>query len=74
MTLLKSLVAILATVIALAVFTIIYLSFQMRAEGVRAATAPVFREWTLYSPLYWLLTLALVGILSWLFRRWVFSH
>ncbi len=72
MKILKGLVATLATVIALAIFTIVYVSVQMRAEGVKAATGIVFREW-IYSPLYWVLALVLAGSLFWLFRRWVLA-
>ena len=68
---LKGLVAALMTVVMLAVATIIYLFLQMRAESVNAATIPVFREWTLNSPLYWLLMLGVVGGATLFFRRWV---
>lgn len=79
MAFLKGLVAISGMVFALAVATIVFVVLRMRAEagsssGQIGYDIKVVRTWLLYSPIYWLVLLALLGLSVWVFRRWVFSH
>jgi hypothetical protein len=67
---LKAALALAATLVAWLAYTAIFL--YVRMDGVKAATMPVFRAWTVYSPLYWILAVAVVAGMFWLLRGWVF--
>jgi len=79
---LKGLVAILGTVFTLVVATIVFVFLKMREMRAEAGSIPgpigvdikVVWIWLLYSPIYWLILLALLGLSVWVFRSWVFSH
>lgn len=78
---LKGLAAVSGTVLVLLVATIVFVFVEIRAyapnnpPGVQVGyDAKSFLVLTLYSPVYWLVVLALLGLSVWVFRRWVFSH
>jgi hypothetical protein len=76
---LKGLVAISGTVFTLVVATIVFVFLKMRAEA-GSTPGPVGYDikgvwiWLLYSPIYWPVVLALLGLCVGVFRNWVFSH
>jgi hypothetical protein len=76
---LKGLVAISGTVFTLVVATIVFVFLKVRAEA-NSIPGPVGYDikvvwiWLLYSPIYWLVVLALLGLCVGVFRNWVFSH
>jgi len=55
------------------VFTVIYVNTRMMVlpGRVKAIGLSAAREWTIYSPLYWILVTALIIAMYLLFRRWV---
>jgi hypothetical protein len=76
---LKGLVAISGTVFTLVVATIVFVFLKVRAEA-NSIPGPVGYDikvvwiWLFYSPIYWLVVLALLGLCVGVFRNWVFSH
>jgi hypothetical protein len=66
----------------LVVATIVFVFLKMREMRAEAGSIPgpigvdikVVWIWLLYSPIYWLILLALLGLSVWVFRSWVFSH
>ena len=76
MNIIKAVLSIFASVFLLIVLTIlfVYARISIESPNVKAVGLSVVKEWTIYSPLYWLLVLVLVIFLGWLFRSWVLPH
>ena len=73
--------AILVILGSVAALTFLFLAYAFRdlVEGKAAAISTraleaIATDATVYNPLYWLLLLALVAWLFWLFRGWLFRH
>jgi hypothetical protein len=48
--------------------------FMIHQELKLTGTSNSFGGMTVYSPIYWLVILVLLGLSVWVFKRWVFSH
>lgn len=70
MTILKVVLSIFVAFCVLVVFTYGWVVAQSR--GTKATGLDVLRAITIYSPLWWLLVAALVAVIWWLCRRWLF--
>jgi hypothetical protein len=70
---LRGLVVVVASTISLIVLTAIFVYARMRVEmpEVKAIGLSVVKEWTFYSPIYWILALAFVCSVYKLFKTWV---
>lgn len=73
MQILRGLVVVVASTISLIVLTAIFVYARMRVEmpDVKAIGLPVVKEWTFYSPIYWILVLAFVWSVYRFFKTWV---
>ena len=73
MQILKGLVVVVASTISLIVLTAIFVYAKMRVEmpEVKAIGLSLVKEWTFYSPIYWILVLAFVWSVYKLFKTWV---
>jgi hypothetical protein len=69
---LRGLVVVVASTISLIVLTAILVYSRMRIEmpEVKAIGLSLVKEWTLYSPIYWILVLAFVWSVCKLFKTW----
>jgi len=78
MQILKGLVTVSGTVIALLIATIVTFFVHMWAgsrPGVQTGwDIKVLWVLTVYSPIYWLVVLVVVGLSAWVFKRWVLAH
>ncbi|MGA7632435.1 MAG: hypothetical protein WCB11_16870 [Terriglobales bacterium] len=72
MQILRGLVVVASTV-SLIVLTAIFVYARMRVEmpDVKAIGLPLVKEWTFYSPIYWILVLVFVWSVYRLFKTWV---
>jgi len=70
---LRGLVVVVASIIFLIALTAILVYARMRIEmpEVKAIALSLVKEWTLYSPIYWILILAFVWSVCKLFKTWV---
>jgi hypothetical protein len=71
--LVRGLVVVVASTISWIIFTTIFVYARMRVEmpDVNAIGLSVVKEWTIYSPMYWILIFAFMwGVYS-LFKSWV---
>jgi hypothetical protein len=71
--LLRGLVVVVASTISWIILTTIFVYARMRVEmpDAKAIGLSVVKEWTIYSPIYWILILAFAwGVYS-LFKSWV---
>jgi len=70
---LRCLVVVVASIIFLIALTAILVYARMRIEmpEVKAIGLSLVKEWTLYSPIYWILILAFVLSVCKLFKTWV---
>ena len=73
MQILRGLVVVVASTFSLIVLTAILVYARMRIEmpEVKAVGLSLVKEWTLYSPIYWILVLAFVWSVCKLFKTWV---
>jgi hypothetical protein len=71
--LLRGLVVVVASTISWIILTTIFVYARMQVEmpDVKAVGLSVVKEWTIYSPIYWILILAFAGGVYSLFRGWV---
>jgi hypothetical protein len=71
---LRGILSLAVTAISLVVLTVVYVNARMRIQLSNQAKAiglSLVREWTIYSPLYWILVIALIIAMYLLFHRWV---
>jgi hypothetical protein len=73
----KGLAALSGTVVALLIATIVFDVLKMPADSPNyppgtqvGCDIKVLWVWMLYSPIYWLVVLALLGLSVWVFRHW----
>jgi len=77
---LKGLATVSGTVLALLIATMAFFVLQMLSGPSHPPGTLVGWDirslWvsTVYSPVYWLVVLVLMGMCVWVFKRWVFSH
>jgi hypothetical protein len=70
----RALVTMLGTAVAIVIATIVLVVIQTRRMGAQGADIKALWWWMLYTPLYWLAILVLLGLSIWIFRRWVFIN
>jgi hypothetical protein len=71
---LRGILSLAVTTVLLVLLTVIYVNARMRIQlsnKVKAIGRSLAREWTIYSPLYWILVIALIIAMYLLFHRWV---
>jgi hypothetical protein len=63
--------ALIAALVSLLLFTVIFLFARIKAQtaGTSATSVNLIRAWTIYSPLYWILAIAVVASILWLLTR-----
>ena len=74
MVVLKGILSLAVTTVLLVLLTVIYVNARMRIQlsnKVKAIGLSLAREWTIHSPLYWILVIALIIAMYLLFHRWV---
>jgi hypothetical protein len=71
---LRGILSLTIGAILLMVLTVIFVYARMRIQlsyRVKPIGLSLVREWTLYSPIYWILVIALIIAMYLLFHRWV---
>ena len=67
----RTFVAAITTLVALGVFTVVFVIVKMYTSNASAITMRAVPTFVMSSPLYWILIIALLGALIFLFRGWV---
>lgn len=73
MNIMKGVLSIFASVFLLVVLSYLFVYARMRIQmpDTKAIGFALVRDWTIYSPLYWIFVIALIATMYWLFHRWV---
>jgi hypothetical protein len=74
MAIVKMILAGMSTIGFLLVVTIAYVYIRASRTGAKVIGVDVLRLWTVYSPMYWILMVAVLAVLTYLFWHWAFGR
>ena len=68
----KGILSIFASAFLLIVlsYLFVYVRMRIRMPDTKAIGFPLVRDWTIYSPFYWIFVIALIATMYWFFHRW----